>query len=294
MRKRGRKKKGTKKKGTFLFLKKGTFLFFNTNCFAGKNRNVPFFSVLLIVLVLLYPGLTAGNDVLSGKEIMESSFNRDDGRDAYFKIEMTLVDKSGSERKRSLEIYTRDYDNLIKTFIKFTAPADIAGTAFLSWENAPGEDTQYLYLPALGRPRRIVSSQKNLSFVNTDFTYEDMQRRNPDKDEHTFIREDYFDARPCYVIESKPKDNSQYSRRVSWVDKESRVIIRIDFYDKKGDILKVFKVTHLDKRDGIWTAVRTTMENLKEKHLTRMRVVEARYNQGLADEIFTLRNMEGQ
>ena len=105
----------------------------------------------------------------SAKAIMDKVFTRYDGDDSYSEVEMVLLDKKGYERKRQLEIYTKDYGKLIKTYIKFTEPADIRGTAFLSIENEGKDNTQYLYLPALGRARRIVSSQKKLRFVNTDY-----------------------------------------------------------------------------------------------------------------------------
>lgn len=249
------------------------------------------FMIMILVLVFSFPQALLGQQV-GGNEIMQQSFNRDDGKDGYFKIEMALIDKGGGQRKRILEIYTKDYGRLIKNFIKFTEPPDIKGTSFLSWENENGDDTQYLYLPELGRARRIVSSQKDLRFVNTDFTYEDMQRRKPDKDEHKLLAEEDYSGRPCFVVESLPKDNSLYSKRVSWVDKESSVIVKIEFYNKRGDKFKIFKVEGLEKKSGIWTAVDTVMEDLSESHKTLMKMKEVKYNRGLDDGIFTQENLE--
>ncbi|MCM8781007.1 MAG: outer membrane lipoprotein-sorting protein [Candidatus Omnitrophica bacterium] len=245
----------------------------------------------LLLLMLLSPISVFSQD-LNALRIMEEAFRRDDGRDAYFKIEMTLIDNTGNERKRLLEVYTKDYADLMKTFIRFLEPADIKDTSFLSLEYNEDEDIQYLYLPALGRVRRIVSSQKNLRFMNTDFTYEDMQRRRPEKDEHRVICEEIFDGRQCYVVESLPKDKSQYSKRVSWIDKESRMILKIDFYNKSGQKSKVFRVVDLDKRQNIWTALKVVMEDLEDKHSTRMQVVEVKYNQGINDDTFNPYKLE--
>lgn len=246
---------------------------------------------LVLVLAISLPQMAFAQD-LSGYDIMQRSFNRDDGRDGYFKTEMILLDRAGSQRKRLLEVYTKDYGKLVKNFIKFIEPKDIKGTGFLLWENETGDDTQYLYLPELGRARRIVSSQKNLRFVNTDFTYEDMQRRRPDKDEHKLLREEKYNGWTCFVVESLPKDNSQYSKRVSWVDKESLVIVKTEFYDKKGNKSKIFKVNSLEKKSGIWTAMDTVMEDLKDRHKTTLKILEVNYNQGLDDNIFTIHNLE--
>ncbi len=230
----------------------------------------------------------------SALRIMQDSFNREDGKDARFSLEMTLIDKGGSERKRRLEIFSKDYGALLKTFLKFTQPADIAGTIFLSDENETGEDTQYLYLPALGRARRIVSSQKDLRFVNTDFTYEDMQRRRPEKDNHRLLKEEKYNGWDCWVVENIPLagGTSQYSKRISWIDKESAVIVKVDLFDRKQNPCKKFSVIKLEKIDGIWTATQTLMEDLKEKHKTAMSITGAAYNTGLDDEIFTVRNLE--
>ena len=204
-----------------------------------------------------------------------------------------MIDKKDNIRERTLEIYSKDYGALAKTFLEFTEPSDIKGTRFLSLEEAEGDDTQYLYLPALGRARRIVSSQKNLRFANTDFTYEDMQRRKPGNDQHTILGEEQYSGFDCYVLESIPKGkNSQYGKRVSWIDKESRLAVKIDFYDKKMRHTKEFRIKKLVQVQGIWTAVETVMADLKARHRTEMRITEIAYDKGMEDDIFSVRRLE--
>ena len=247
--------------------------------------------ILGLFIISLRPALAQAVDA---QKIMEQSFYRDDSKHAYFKIEMVLVDKAKDTRERELEIYTKDFGELLQTYIEFTAPADIKGTKFLSLENAEGDDTQYLYLAELGRARRIVSSQKNLRFVNTDFSYEDVQRRRPDKDRHRLLKETECSGLSCAVIESVPKEssNSQYAKRISWVDKKSLVAVKIEFYNQRNELSKIFKVNKLGKKSGIWTALETRMEDLREGHVTLMKIKEVSYEQGLSDEMFTLRKLE--
>ena len=250
--------------------------------------------IILIFGLFIFSPRIAWGQAVNAQEIMEQSFYRDDGQDAYFKIEMVLVDKAGDTRERELLIYTKDFGELLKTYIEFSAPADIKGTKFLSLENAEGDDTQYLYLAELGRARRIVSSQKNLRFVNTDFSYEDVQRRRPDKDNHRLVKETQYSGLNCAVIESMPKEssNSQYAKRINWVDKKSLLVVKTEFYDQRNELAKIFKVNKLGKKSGIWTALETRMEDLRENHETLMKIKEVNYNQGLSDEIFTLRKLE--
>jgi hypothetical protein len=249
--------------------------------------------LFFLLITLATPAVAAE---LSGRDIMQRSFDRDDGTDSFVLTKMVLIDKNGSRRERLVEMYTKDYDALRKGYIEFLEPADIEGTAFLSWENEGGkDDTQYLYLPALGRARRIVSSQQDLRFVNTDFTYEDMQRRRPSEDTHTRLQDDTFEGHDCYVVKSIPReDNSQYAKRIHWVDKQSLIIVRTLFYNAKGKLVKEFRVNELDKVDGYWTALTTTMIDYQDDHKTVLDAVEVKYDQGLDDTLFTRRQFQAR
>ncbi|MBD3245991.1 MAG: outer membrane lipoprotein-sorting protein [Candidatus Omnitrophica bacterium] len=256
------------------------------------GKRILWMSALFTCIWLSFPPGAAAQE-LSGGQIMEKSYFREDGNDAEFKVEMILIDRRGRARDRTLMMYFKDYGNLRKTFLKFTEPADIEGTKFLSWETENGEETQYLYLPALGRSKRIVSSQRDLRFVNTDFTYEDMERREPGQDTHRFLRDGESLNRPCFVVESVPKpDTSQYGKRVSWVTKDSFVVVAVDFYDTREKKIKELRVKELEEVEGIPTAMKTIMKDLKEDHRTVMKVEYVEYNQGLADTLFTLSALE--
>lgn len=230
---------------------------------------------------------------MSGRELAQCVYDRDDGDDAYFKTEMILIDRGGVERRRLMENYVLDEAGQVKNFVEFLEPPDIRGTRFLSWENPGEDDTQYLYLPALGRARRIVSSQKRLAFVNTDFTFEDMQRRRPDQDEHAILGEMVFLDRPVFVLESIPlPGTSQYGKRVSLIDQDDFLPLAVNFFDARGKKVKEFRVRDLQEIDGILTGTRVEMKDLKSGHLTRMTLIEVHYNQGVSPEIFVLRNLE--
>ena len=223
---------------------------------------------------------------------MEKAYARYDGDTRFFKVTMVLEDKKGNKRTRHLLIKSKDYGELIKSYLEFTGPASIKGTTFLSWENEGKDDTQYLYLPALGKSRRVVSSKKKMRFVNTDYTYEDMQRRHPDKDKHSSLGQDYYNGYDCFIIESIPNsDNSQYSKRISWIDKNNFVIIRVNFFGIRRNKTKEFRVLELEIYDNIWTATKTAMLDLKESTVTYMTTEEVAYDGGIDDATFTLNNI---
>lgn len=251
-----------------------------------KSKKVLFLSIILVHLFSVLPALSVEP---TGYEIAKWVYDRDTGEDSYSKIKMMLIDKRGHKKFRSLTTATKSYNDLNKSFTRFTEPADIRGTAFLTWENKGADDDQFLYLPSLKRVRRIVTSQKKSRFVNTDYTYEDMQTREVDEDKHQLINEEKYNGYDCWVLQSEPlkKGNSQYRKRVSWIVKKFNVPIKTEYYDRRGRLFKRYRAAILKKIDGIWTAMEYEMHDMKRKHRTLMKLVEVRYNRGLADRIFT-------
>ena len=117
---------------------------------------------------------------ISGKELAQKVFDRNRGQSSVSKAQMILVDKNENKRKRHFTSKRVLADGLERQLIRFTSPADIEGTGFLTIEKQGYETEQFLFLPALRRSRRIVTSQKSHRFVNSDFTYEDMERHPVD------------------------------------------------------------------------------------------------------------------
>ncbi|MBW1717847.1 MAG: outer membrane lipoprotein-sorting protein [Deltaproteobacteria bacterium] len=157
-------------------------------------RSILLFLFILGVGVILFSArpVPAGSpsarkdSSLSGKALAQRVYDRENGDDSLARATMELISKGGRKRVRQFTIYTKDDGPLQKTLIRFHSPADIEGTGFLSIEKEGGNTEQFLYLPALRRTRRVVSSQKARRFVNTDFTYEDMERRPVEDSDHQF------------------------------------------------------------------------------------------------------------
>lgn len=235
---------------------------------------------------MLSSGTIAAED---GQTIAQQVYDRDAGRNAYAEIEMILIDKQGGERTRSLTSALKYYGPRSKRYIRFTAPATIKDTAFLSWENSDRADDQFLFLPAVGRVRRIASNQKDQSFVNSDFTYEDLEKRKVTQDTHRVLRHETHQQFTCWVLESVPRESgsSQYSRVVSWVDQQSLVPVKVEYYDKRERLAKILLVHRVEQVDNIWTALEVDMQDVSRQQRTLLRVRTIRYDHELPDHLFT-------
>jgi len=223
------------------------------------------------------------------QEIAKKEYERDLGKTSLATLTMTLKDKRGHQRVRKLIVASKFVGNIRQQYVRFDSPKSIAGTSFLSMETAESNDDQFLFLPAAGRVRRIVSGQMTRSFANTDYSYEDMQRRNYSRDTFELLGAETVLGRPCFKIrrQSVEKDDSQYSYIESCIAKEIYVTIKATFFDEKQNPVKYFEAHNLEKIQGIWTITDSEFKNLQKGTATRLQVQSIKYNGELPDEMFT-------
>ncbi len=203
-------------------------------------------------------------------------------KDVYQKVKITLIDKNGRKQIREAELWQKGTD---KRLFRFTSPASYRGIGILS---LPG-DVMYLYMPAYGRERRIASSVKNQKFAGTDLTYDDMQaKKYSEKFTSKLIKTDD----KYYWLELKPKDpKSAYSKLILKVKKSDYTPVYIEFYDKGGNKVKTM-ATQFEKVGKYWNAKKITVKDLKRNHTTVMEALQTKFDQGLSDDIFTIRYLK--
>lgn len=214
---------------------------------------------------------------MGAAEIMEKSYEVVKLKDSQGNATFTLTNNRGVSRVRKTQGFTRlvegSDDNM--RLVRFLSPADIKGTSTLLVENSQGDDSLWVYLPALGKVRRLSASNKKDSFVGTDFSYGDIVGHKPDDWQHSLLGSEKIDQVDCYLIESVPtsasiKQESGYSKRQSWVAKTNFVALRTDFWDANGRLLK--HIYAADVRpfgsQGRFQAMKTTAENVQTGHST--------------------------
>ncbi len=256
------------------------------------------YKYLLIALItqLVFIPTALAADLLTPVQIAQRTYDRYLGDDMQMRATMELISKKGHVRNREFISLRKDSDSTRKQLIRFTSPADIDGTAFLTIEknNNSSNTEQHLYLPALKRTRRIVASQKGRSFVNSDFTYEDMQRHPVEDWNYQLDGTETISGFACYILISIPKagTDTKYSKLVSWIEKKDFIPLKTIFWDKKGRQSKSYSVLKFEIIDNIATETEVLMEDLPSGHKTRLKTLEIRYNSGLKDSLFTTRALE--
>jgi outer membrane lipoprotein-sorting protein len=152
---------------------------------------------------------------------------------------MVLRNRLGQESVRHIRTRTLEVpDDGDKILIIFDKPRDIRKTAFLSFTHAVKADDQWIYLPALKRIKRIASKNKSGPFVGSEFAYEDITSNEVEKYTYRYLRDEVCNGSECFVVERYPVDkNSGYTRQIMWVDKEEYRLQKLEFYDRKDELL---------------------------------------------------------
>jgi len=167
------------------------------------------------------------------------------------------------------------------------------------WEHPDADDERFLYLPALGRVRRIAGEEKQESFVGSDLSYEDIGGRDVADYAYSFADENAVwtapdGARhPAWALESRARDrNAEFPRSVSIVLKDRLVVVHADIYNRRDERAKVFDVRRLDLVDRIWTVLDLVVVNERDRTRTELTTTSIRYNLGLKESDFSRRELE--
>lgn len=227
-----------------------------------------------------------------GYEIAARSDRADRGfGDARVDLIMVLRNKAGKEASRSLSISTLEIEDENvgnKSITVFATPADIKGTALLSHAKILEPDDQWLYLPALKRIKRISSVNKSGPFVGSEFAFEDFASQELNKFSYLYLREEACGDLVCDVVERTPLyEYSGYKRQVFWVDQQDFQVRKVEFYDRRGDLLKTLTLTDYRQYDGgYWRPHRLAMVNDRTGKETDLIYSDFVFGTGLTDKDF--------
>lgn len=197
-------------------------------------------------------------------------------------VKIILSDlKSGKIKEREAIMHQKGKD---KRKYQYTQPESQAGIATLSLPDG----TMWMYMPALGKPKKISLLSKSQAFTGTDFSYEDMETESyTERYIPSFIAEE----EKTYAIELVPKsDKSKYSKIIVHIDKIDNYPVLMEYFDNGNTKFK--EATYKYKFSGkYWYAGEVVMTDLKKQHSTTIEMKDVKFDQGLLDDEFTVESL---
>jgi outer membrane lipoprotein-sorting protein len=255
-----------------------------------KQKTIPLFSA-----VLFFAAALSVYAQEQAEAIVRASRDRISAKTISSRSQMVITAKDGRTTERRLDQYAKDGPRGSRVAVVFIDPANVRNTRFLTMETGGGANDQWIFMPSLGKVRRIAASEGSGSFVGTDLSYDDVSsaNRDPGLDTHVLLREENLKGKACYVIESKPRDGSyQYSKMLQWIGKQDRVSYRIELFDKRGVHVKTMEILELKNVQGRLSPVKSRMTTVSTGTNTVINVERLEYDSNVPDSVFTTSFLE--
>ncbi len=210
-------------------------------------------------------------------------------------VEIESEDRVGGRRNLEARVHWKRFESGPRVMIRVDAPPEVRGASYLAIQGEDGGEEQiFMFLPAIGQVRRVTANTAAESLWDTDFSYEDMkylqgvQRRGGGER----LDDDEVEGRAVYVLQTRAESDDPdaiYERVVTFVDQQTCVSLRTDFYERGDTVRKrlLATIATLEADDDRWRVGEYAMNDLKNETRTWLRVTGGELDIDLPERLFT-------
>jgi hypothetical protein len=223
------------------------------------------------------------------RKIVEEAQRRTESASERYEGSLKVIDAKGRIADKRWVFSRIGSHGRSKSVLRFTAPAEVKGVALLVVNHPDRASDQWMWTPALERDRRIALQDRSTRFFGTDFSFEDLEERDVDQYDYRMLGEETMAGVACWRIESKPASTkvSQYTRSLVWIRKDNYAFAQIENY-VRDELARRLLYQDLRNVQGIWTALRLEMSDVRRKSRTILTIEKLEYNLPMKGEEFTL------
>lgn len=191
----------------------------------------------------------------------------------------------GGTLRQTME-FKMSMKNLVKQFIVFTAPGDVAGMKILMEDKT----TLYMYSPEFQKVRRVAAHMQNQGFLGSEFTPEDMVLAK---------LSDSFDAELIgktgnetkLVLKPKAGFETSFSKLEIFIDSTVGGITRLHYFDGSGNHFRTQVRESWTPFEGIKIPTKIRMKNLKTGNETVITLSGLDVKTPVPDDLFSRRSL---
>lgn len=218
-----------------------------------------------------------------------------------YKIVNKAMRCAGKPRVVDLENIQKSYGPEMKDSRSLSImikPISDKGIGMLTYEyyDHNTDNDFWLYLPSLGRVKRVVSSDDESGrFFGSEFLNENLVVRKVEDYDYSIVEESTYKGNPVWVIELSPATESAkklpFGRIVSWIDKERFIPLKENFYNHNNQLLLQQIWLVLEEVDDVWVARKVSMNNVLARRVSHLENVAIKFHIDVPDEILTDRSL---
>jgi hypothetical protein len=211
-------------------------------------------------------------------------------------VELVSVGRDGGEVTRAAKLYAkRSAEGLARVLLRVEEPADLRGTTFHLVQKAGGAE-MYVYLPEIGKVKRVSARQVRGKLLGSDFSYEELERVYGQAGAASAARlpDGERDGRPVYVIEATGPEGSAYAKVVTAVDRETCVPLEVAFFASPDAPAKVLSVdpARITREGDVYVPRLVRIRDLAKSTESRLVTHAVRIDPDLTHSMFTPTSLE--
>lgn len=203
--------------------------------------------------------------------------------DQAMDVTMTIVDMDGSRKSYDFTILQKGTRLRMIRMLS----GELKGMATL----VEDRDRVYVYLPGFKKVRRVAAHNMNQTFAGSDFTNDDMAATTW-ADEYDGVIERQDDANWYVRCTKKPGSKAQHEKALLTIDKRRFYQVGAEYQDASGTAIRRLDGSNLKNFDGAERFATVVMTDLRSGHKTILTIRDFRVDRGLADGLFTTRELE--
>jgi hypothetical protein len=212
-------------------------------------------------------------------------------------IELVVRSDTGQERRRTLHAMSKVIDGRVHSLGRLVAPEHLRGMTVLMVESKDRSCDSFLYLPSLGRVRRVTTAQRGDAFFGTDVTYADLERQRADDFEPGAVQEELRAGEPVHLIDARPLREYDYAR-VHFAIAASDLAILETSYWKRG-AREPYRVIRAERasmvaEDGHVLPTHIAVESRDRGTTTEVWLRDLRINPEIDSRLFSVKTLESR
>ena len=230
---------------------------------------------------------------MDGLKIMTAVSKRDRGEDYIISASWQFAKKGRIRHTMRYREKRKNYgdegDFVYKSVIRYIDPPRFYGTAILTWNYKEGKREHWFLRMKQSRRRakRTTTPELLKPPAESDFSLADYIDINVDEEAHQLLGSKEYEGNTCFLVESVPTTKKLlHGKRICWIDQQRFIPLKIEYYDKQGNLWKILHIEWQDK-DGVWFWKKAEVTNKSADHKTFISIDEVMVNLGLRERDFT-------
>jgi hypothetical protein len=174
------------------------------------------------------------------------------------------------------------------SYLEVTAPEELKGIRFLFIEEEGAPPEQYIKIATAKNPVRVKDQIRTQPFLESAFYVSDLVEPDLDAYRYRFVGDEGIGGRKVKLVEAVAKNPADqvYGKTVVAIDPDRLLILRRQFFDKDGKLVKTWTIDLVEEVEGVQTIRDQRMESVKDGSQARLKTAEIDYGVELADAMF--------